>query len=136
MDFQETRAWRLFIVFTVLCLLALILVEWFFMEALSPYFTIEMLEFLTLIFTFVLMLDIYVSFLKAKDKKKFLKNNMLKILIILPWGTFFRALSVLRLERAFAEVPLIADILAMEKLGAAASSGAYIAKKAKRISEL
>jgi hypothetical protein len=82
------------------------------------------------------MADIYFSFLKSTDRKAFLKKNALKILVILPWGTIFRALSFIRLDGLVAEIPVLADLFAMEKAGSAASKTILIAEKSKRLAEL
>jgi len=136
MDFQGTKAWRVLVSVSLVFLIFIVIAEFFLMDWLSSYISVQNLEQFTLVFTFVLMADIYVSFLKSTDKKAFLKKNALKILIILPWGTIFRALSFIRLEGMFAEIPVLADLFAMEKAGAAASKTILIAEKTKRLAEL
>ncbi|NYZ61019.1 hypothetical protein H0O01_04975 [Candidatus Micrarchaeota archaeon] len=136
MDFQGTKAWRVLVSISLVFLIFIVIAEFFLMDWLSPYISVQNLEQFTLIFTFVLMADIYFSFLKSTDKKAFLKKNALKILIILPWGTIFRALSFIRLEGMVAEIPILADLFAMEKAGAAASKTILIAEKTKRLAEL
>ena len=136
MDFQGTRAWRVLVSLSLVFLIFAVIVELFLMEWLSSYISVQNLEQFTLIFTFVLMADIYFSFLKSTDKKAFLKKNALKILIILPWGTIFRALSFIRVDGLVAEIPILADLFAMEKAGAAASKTILIAEKTKRLAEL
>jgi hypothetical protein len=136
MDFQGTKAWRVLVSVSLVFLIFIVIAEFFLMDWLSSYISVQNLEQFTLVFTFVLMADIYISFLKSTDKKAFLKKNALKILIILPWGTIFRALSFIRLEGMFAEIPVLADLFAMEKAGAAASKTILIAEKTKRLAEL
>lgn len=136
MDFQGTRLWRIVVSISLVCLIAAILVELFFMDLLSVYISVQHLEYFTLIATFILMTDIYFSFLKSTNRKEFLKKNALKILILLPWGTIFRALSFLKLEQFVAEVPILADLFAMEKVGASAGKTILIAEKTKRLAEL
>ena len=121
---------------SLICLIAAILVELFFMDLLSVYISVQSLEYFTLIATFILMTDIYFSFLKSTNRKEFLKKNALKILILLPWGTIFRALSFLKLEQFFAEIPILADLFAMEKVGSSAGKTIMIAEKTKRLAEL
>ncbi|MEW5996523.1 MAG: hypothetical protein AB1657_02930 [Candidatus Micrarchaeota archaeon] len=132
MDFQGTRMWRLAVAASLAFLVLAVLAELLFMDWLAQHVSVQAIEYLTLFFTFILMCDIYLSFLKAADKKAFLKKNALKILILLPWGTIFRALSFLRLEGMFAEVPILADLLAAEKPGAAGKT-VLIAEKTKRL---
>ena len=136
MDFQGSKAWRVLVSLSLVFLIFAVIIELFMMEWVSAYVSVQNLEQFTLLFTFVLMADIYFSFLKSTDKKVFLKKNALKILIILPWGTIFRALSFIRLEGMFAKIPILADLFAMEKAGAAASKTILIAEKAKRLAEL
>ncbi|MCX6768855.1 MAG: hypothetical protein NTY83_03405 [Candidatus Micrarchaeota archaeon] len=136
MDFQGTKAWRVLVSLSLVFLIFLVIAEFFLMDWLSSCISVQNLEQFTLVFTFVLMADIYFSFLKSTDKKAFLKKNALKILIILPWGTIFRALSFIRLEGMAAEIPILADLFAMEKAGAAASKTILIAEKTKRLAEL
>ena len=136
MDFQCTKPWRIMVSISLICLIAAIVVELFFMDLLSVYVSVQSLEYFTLIATFILMTDIYFSFLKSTNKKEFLKKNALKILIILPWGTIFRALSILKLEQFFAEIPILADLFAMEKVGSSAGKTIMIAEKTKRLAEL
>ena len=121
---------------SLICLIAAIVVELFFMDLLSVYVSVQSLEYFTLIATFILMTDIYFSFLKSTNRKEFLKKNALKILILLPWGTIFRALSFLKMEQFFAEIPILSDLFAMEKVSAAAGKTVIIAEKTKRIAEL
>jgi hypothetical protein len=135
MDVQKTRPWRALVFISLVGLVTLVLAELFFLDAAIQYFTKVQLEYLSLAFTAVLLLDVYLSFLKASDKVAFLKKNSLKILVLLPWGTIFRALSFLKLESAFAEVPLLSDLFAMEKASAVGKT-AMIAEKARKVSEL
>ncbi len=136
MDFQGTRAWRIAVSISIAFLIAIVVAELFLMDWISAYVSVQRLEYFTLAFTFVLMTDIYFSFLRSTDKKAFLKKNALKILILLPWGTIFRALSFIRLEGLAAEIPILSDLFAMEKAGAAAGKAVMIAEKAKRLAEL
>ena len=136
MDFQGTRLWRIVVSIALVCLIAVVLAELFFMDLLSAHISVQHLEYFTLVATFILMTDIYFSFLKSTNRKEFLKKNMLKILILLPWGTIFRALSFLKLEQFFAEIPILADLFAMEKAGTAAGKTVLIAEKTKRLTEL
>jgi hypothetical protein len=136
MDMQKTRIWRALVFISLVGLVVIVLAELFFLDVAIHYLTKVQIEYLSLAFTAVLLLDVYLSFLKASDKVAFLKKNSLKILVLLPWGTIFRAFSVLKLEGVFAEVPLLSDLFAMEKAGAAASKTVMIAEKARKISEL
>lgn len=136
MDVQGSEAWRILVSISLVFLIFLLIAEFFMMDWLSAYISVQNLEQFTLVFTFVLIADIYFSFLKSTDKKAFLKKNALKILIILPWGTIFRALSFIRLEGLVAEIPILADLFAMERAGAAASKTILIAEKTKRLAEL
>lgn len=120
----------------MVCLITAILIEFFFMDIFSAHVSVQSLEYFTLISTFILLTDIYLSFLKSADKKEFLKKNALKILILLPWGTFFRALSFLGLERAVAEMPFFAEFFAAGKLGAGAGKATMIAEKSKCLTKL
>ncbi|MDD2655537.1 MAG: hypothetical protein PHQ80_02610 [Candidatus ainarchaeum sp.] len=135
MDMQKTRPWRALVFISLVGLVAIVFAELFFLDIAVQYLTKVQMEYLSLAFTMMLLLDIYISFLKASDKVAFLKKNSLKILVLLPWGTIFRALSFLKLESAFAEIPLISDLFAMEKAGAVAKT-VMIAEKARKISEL
>lgn len=136
MDVQGSKAWRVLVSLSLVFLIFAVIIELFMIDWLSSYLSVQNLEQFTLLFTFVLMADIYFSFLKSTDKKAFLKKNALKILVILPWGTIFRALSFIRLEGMFAEIPILADLFAMEKAGSAASKTILIAEKTKRLAEL
>jgi len=136
MDFQGTKAWRVLVAASIVLLLALIIIEFFFMDWFSAYVSVHTIEYVTLACTFLLMADIYLSFLKSSDKKAFLKKNAFKILILLPWGTIFRALSFLKFEQFAAKVPILADIFAVENLGSAAEKTVLIAEKTKRLAEL
>lgn len=136
MDIQKTRPWRALVFISLAGLIALVLAELFFLDIAIQYLTKVQIEYLSLSFTAVLLVDVYLSFLKASDKVAFLKKNALKILVLLPWGTFFRAFSFLKLEGVFAEVPLLSDLFAMEKAGAVVGKTAIIAEKASKISEL
>jgi hypothetical protein len=136
MDFQGTKAWRILVSVSLVFLIFAVITELFMMDWLSSYISVQNLEQFTLVFTFVLMADIYFSFLKSTDRKAFLKKNALKILVILPWGTIFRALSFIRLDGLVAEIPVLADLFAMEKAGSAASKTILIAEKSKRLAEL
>lgn len=136
MDMQKTRLWRALVFISLVGLVILVLAELFFLDIAAQYLTKVQMEYFLLAFTAVLLLDVYLSFLNASDKVAFLKKNSLKILVLLPWGTIFRAFSVLKLEGVFAEVPLLSDLFAMEKVDAAASKTVMIAEKARKISEL
>jgi len=136
MDLQGTGAWKFLVTASIVLLVAVIIADLFLMDWFSAYIATQQLEYLTLVFTFVLIADIYMSFVKADDKKAFLKKNALKILILLPWGTFFRVLSFLRLEGTVAEIPLFADLFVVQKAGSAAEKTIMIAEKAKRVTEL
>ncbi|MFA5412595.1 MAG: hypothetical protein WC350_04590 [Candidatus Micrarchaeia archaeon] len=135
MDMQKTRPWRALVFISLVGLVALVLAELFFLDIAVQYLTKVQMEYFSLAFTAVLLVDVYLSFLKASDKVAFLKKNSLKILVLLPWGSIFRAFSFLKLEGVFAEIPLLSDLFAMEKTGAVAKT-AMIAEKARKISEL
>jgi len=136
MDFQGTKAWRALVAASIVLLLAVLLAEFFFKEWISRYIPVQAMDYATLACTFVLMADIYASLLKSPDKKAFLKKNALKMLVLLPWGTIFRALTFLKFEQFAAEIPLLADLFAMEKAGKVAGRAVLIAEKAKRLAEL
>lgn len=136
MNFQGTKAWRVLVAASITLLLAAIAMEFFFMDWFSAYVSVQTIEYVTLACTFLLITDIYLSFLKSSDKKAFLRKNALRILILLPWGTIFRALSFLKFEQFAARIPVLADLFAMEKAGSAAGKTILIAEKTKRLAEL
>ncbi len=136
MDFQKTRPWRALVFLSLLGLVALVFAELFFLDIAIQYLSMEQMEYLMLFCTIVLLLDLYISFLNASDKVAFLKKNALKILVLLPWGMFFRAFSFIRLEGVFAQIPLLSDLFAMEKMGSAAGKTAMIAEKASKAAKL
>lgn len=67
MDIQGTKAWRFVLAVSIICLIFIVLAELFFLDWLAQRVSVQTMEYFTLLFTFVLMADIYFSFLKAAD---------------------------------------------------------------------
>lgn len=117
MDPQEFKHWRLFINLSLVLLIVLILSEVFIPETIEAELEMDNLLTLELILSLIILFDIAISFVKATDKIAFLKKNFIKIIAVFPWGFTFRAFALLRIE---AEIPILAEALAVETEAVAA----------------
>ncbi|MEM4272170.1 MAG: hypothetical protein QXH30_01140 [Candidatus Bilamarchaeaceae archaeon] len=82
-----------------------------------------------LLLSLILLSDIAISLVKARDRGLFFKKNALRILAVLPWGFIFSSLSFLRLG----ELPVLSEFAAGE--AAIFTRGARLAAKTKEIAE-
>ncbi|MFP3950033.1 MAG: hypothetical protein ACLFUZ_02995 [Candidatus Micrarchaeia archaeon] len=131
MDPQQHPHWNL-LTNTVLALLILmILGDLVFPELLEEHIGKENMEVSELVFSLIILTDITISFVKATDKKTFLKKNIIKIIAVFPWGAVFRGLAILRVE---AELPMLAELAAAERT-AVAGRGFRLVTKAKELFE-
>lgn len=130
MDPQNFPHWRPFINICLALLILLILLEFIFPEPLEQNLGAENLEVFELLLSLVILTDLAISFVKAEDKKTFLKKNFIKIIAVFPWGFAFRGLALLRIE---AELPFLAEFLAIESEGLAAQKVASGAGKGFRL---
>jgi hypothetical protein len=129
-DPQTFPHWRAFINLCLALLISLILLEFIFPEALGHYVGAENLEVIELLLSLVILTDLAISFVKAEDKKTFLKKNFIKIIAVFPWGVAFRGLALLRIEAQF---PFLAEFLAIESEGMVAQKVASGAGKGIRL---
>lgn len=131
MDPQEFPHWRLFINLCFALFVLLVLGEVLFPGELEHYAGPWNLAVLELILSLILLSDIAISFVKTKEGERaaFLKKNAIRIIAVLPWGIFFNALSLLRIE---AEIPLISEFMVAERT-AIAGRGFRLAVKAKEL---
>ncbi len=134
MDPQELPYWKVFINACLAILLILIMGEFIYPDYFHHEIGEENLEIIELVFSLILLTDIAVSFVKAADKKTFLKKNMLRIIAVFPWGFVFRGLALLRIE---AELPILSELFAAETEAAAvgriAGRGFKFTAKAKEL---
>lgn len=129
MDPQKFKWWSAFINFCLVFFILLVLVEIFFYESIAAAGLEHPLEMAELLLSLVLLSDITISLVKAKDRSAFLKKNAIRIIAVLPWGFLFSSLSFLKLN----ELPIISEFAAGE--AAILSRGARLAAKTKEIVE-
>jgi RNAse (barnase) inhibitor barstar len=136
MDPQELPHYKVFINACLAVLIILILGEFIYPDYIHHEVGEENLEIIELVLSLILLTDIAISFVKAADKKTFLKKNMLRIIAVFPWGFVFRGLALLRIE---AELPMLTEFLAAETEAAAAGRfagrGFRLTAKAKELFE-
>jgi hypothetical protein len=134
MDPQDFPHWKTFINLCLAALILLILGDFFAPDYLHHEIGEEALEAAELVLSLILLTDITISFVKAADKKAFLRKNMLKIIAVFPWGALFRGLALLRIE---AELPILSELLLAETeaaaVGKVATKGFKLTAKAKEL---
>gem|GEM_PF-6054821 len=91
--------------------------EFLIPELMEHEIGIDNLAISELILSLLVLLDMSISFVKATDKKTFIKKNIFKTIAIFPWGVAFRGLALLRIE---AEIPYLAQLFAVESEAIAA----------------
>ena len=131
MDPQQHPHWNLFTNAALALLILMIIGDLLLPEMMETYIGRENMEVAELIFSLIILTDITISFVKAADKKTFLKKNIVKIIAVFPWGAFFRGLALLRIE---AELPMLAELAAAERT-AVAGRGFRLFTKAKELFE-
>lgn len=129
MDPQKFRHWSLFINSCLGLLILLVLAEMAFYNSIASMGLEGAMEMAELLLSLVLLTDITISLVKAKNRALFLRKNFIRIIAVLPWGVIFRSLSVLRLG----ELPIFSELAAGE--AAVLSRGARLAAKTKEIAE-
>lgn len=136
MDPQDLPHWKAFINACLAVLIILIMGEFIYPDYFHHEIGEEKLEIAELVLSLVLLTDIAISFVKASDKKTFLKKNMLRIIAVFPWTALFRGLALLRIE---AELPVLTELFAAETEAAAvgriAGRGFKLTAKAKELFE-
>ena|GEM_PF-4277781 len=128
MPLRRTEHWRALVSATLLLLIAIVAAEVLAPIPFYSLFSEEAIGISEVLLSLILLFDIYLGFRLAKNKALFLRRNALRILIFLPWGAIFRSLTLLRLEAAFAELPLYSELLATES-AANAAKGIRLAGK-------
>lgn len=131
MDPQEFPHWRAFINACFALFVLLVIGEVFFPGEFEHYAGGANLAIIELLLSLILLSDIAISFVKTKEAERaaFLKKNAIRIIAVLPWGIFFNALSLLRIE---AELPLLSEFMVAERT-AVAGRGFRLAVKAKEL---
>lgn len=129
MDPQKFKWWSTFTNACLALLILLVLLEIFLYSEIYSMGLEGALETIELVLSLVLLSDITISLVKAKDRVEFLKKNAIRIIAVLPWGFIFSSLSFLRLN----ELPLLSEMAAGE--AAILGRGARLAAKTKEIVE-
>ncbi len=117
MDPQESKHWKLFINLCLILLILLVLGDFLIPEFMEYELGRELIEIVELFLSLILLMDISISFVKAKDRKTFLKKNFIRIIAVFPWGFVFKGFALLRLE---AEIPIISEFFLVQSKGLAA----------------
>ncbi len=129
MDPQKFKWWSLFINSCLALLIISVLAEIVFYDSIASMGLEGAMEIGELLLSLVLLTDLTISLVKAKDRGAFLRKNAIMIIAVLPWGFIFRALSFLRLG----ELPIFSELAAGE--AAILSRGARLAAKTKEMVE-
>jgi hypothetical protein len=136
MDPQDLPHWKTLMNLCLAALILLILGEFIAPDYMHHEIGEETLEVVELVLSLILLTDIAISFVKASDKKTFLKKNILKIIAVFPWGAALRGLALLRIE---AELPVLSELLVAETevaaVGRVAGKGFKLTTKAKELFE-
>lgn len=130
MDPQESRLWKLFVNMCLAVLILMVLGDLVAEEYMDEEIGRDAIEIVELFLSLILLTDISISFIKARDRKAFLKKNFIKIIAVFPWGALFRGLALLRIET---EIPMIGEALVLESEALAAQRVAGGAGKGFRL---
>jgi hypothetical protein len=135
MPLRRKEYWRVLVSASLILLIAMIALEMLVPEFLFSVLAEEAIGVSEVFLSGILLFDIYLGFLDARNKVLFLRRNMLRILVFLPWGAIFRGFALLKMEAVFAELPLYSELIATER-AANAAKGIRLAGKVEELIEV
>ena len=112
----KTRRWGQLVVLSLVIMLVTIILDVFYSEMIHANGLQTMIDAIDIPVTLVLFSDVTMRFNDSRDKKKFVKKNMLLIFSVLPISFALIGFRLLKLFPIIAELPLLSELIALEKV--------------------
>lgn len=112
----KTRKWGQIVVLALVIMIVTIILDVFYADFIQANNLQQMIDAIDVPVTLVLFSDVAMRFKDSRDKKKFVKRNMVLIFSVLPISFALIGFRFLKLFPVIAELPLLSELIALEKV--------------------
>ncbi|HIH10737.1 TPA: hypothetical protein HA241_00945 [Candidatus Woesearchaeota archaeon] len=112
----KTRRWGQLVVLALVVMIVTIILDVFYMDFVNANNLQPMIDAIDVPVTLVLFSDVAMRFKDSRDKKKFVKRNMILIFSVLPISFALIGFRFLKLFPVITELPLLSELIALEKV--------------------
>lgn len=111
-----TKFWKRLVVFSILLMLATIILDIFFMSYLESHGLTFLVGAVDIPVSIILIMDVGFKFNDARDKIHFVRHNLLLIFSVLPISMFMLTFQMFRIFPALERLPLLGELAAFERI--------------------
>lgn len=112
----KTRRWGQIVVLSLVIMITTIILDVFYAEFVHSNNLQPMIDMIDIPVTLVLFSDVAMKFNDSRNKKKFVKRNLVLIFSVLPISFALIGFRLLKLFPAIVELPLLSEFIALERV--------------------